>query len=669
MDLLQISLFTIIVLVLGITGLVIINEKYKASLAIGIVLTNAILTSIPSILALTGEIQTALFFLPHLPGKIIELRIDRLSAWFILIINFTSVNGAIYGSGYLKAYRQLKTNIELHWVFYVLFHISMIWVCIFGHAIMFLISWELMSLTSLLLVIFEYQKKDILKAGLNYMVQMHLSVAFLTAGFIWLYVETGSFNLSSLSLATSISHSTWIFVLFFIGFAIKAGFIPFHTWLPHAHPAAPSHVSGVMSSVIVKLGIFGILRIVTYINHDWLIIGKVILSLSVVTAIYGIVNAAVKYDFKSSLAFCTIENIGIIGIGIGIGLIGIGVQNSMLVILGFSGALLHTLNHSLFKSLLFFSAGNVYQQTHTRNIEKLGGLIKSMPVTAIFFLIGALAIGGLPPFNGFISEYLIYFGLFKGLMSLKGISLIILIVLSIAGLVIVGGISLLAFTKLYGTIFLGNPRFQFEHEPCETPFIMHLSQYFIVAAMLSVAICPNFYFLQVFKIVESMFGSQTVINFPLLIASSESFVTIGRVSLCFIVLIIILYSVRFLLAGKRPAKADQTWGCGYVAPIAKAQYTGRSYARTFGTLFGFVVPEFKRQDKTSKSKLYPNTQKFSSYYFDLLEKYLVMPITKRISFFMNYFKFIQNGNIQSYVIYGLFFILLVFIGTALGIIF
>ena len=449
----QIVLLTLFVLIGGIIGLAVVPEKNRALMAIIVVLINAILTSIPSVLALTGKLQTASLILPHLPGGVIDIRIDSLSAWFILIINFTTVNGALFGSGYLKSYQNLKTNIGFHWIFYILFHISMIWVCMFDHGIVFLISWELMSISSLMLVIFEYQKRSALKAGINYMVQMHLSVAFLTVGFIWLFTETGSFNLSSLASVVSGNHSIWIFILFFIGFAIKAGFLPFHTWLPHAHPAAPSHVSGVMSGVIVKLGIFGIFRIISYINHDWLIIGEVILSLSVITALFGIANAAVKYDYKKSLAFCTIENIGIIGIGIGLGLIGIGTNKEALSILGFGGALLHTLNHSLFKSLLFFSAGSVYQQTHTRNIEKLGGLIKTMPVTTLFFLVGALAIGGLPPFNGFISEYLLYCGLFKGLFSVTGISHVILIVLSIVGLVMVGGISIISFTKLFGIMF------------------------------------------------------------------------------------------------------------------------------------------------------------------------------------------------------------------------
>jgi len=667
MDIVQLIGLTAIVLIVGMFGLLVIADKYKSPLAIIIVLINAAITSIPAILALTQNTQAGMFPMPHLLGNIL-VKVDSLSAWFILIINFTSINGVLYGSGYLKAYSHLKVNRELHWVFYILFHISMVWVCMFENGLAFLIAWELMSLSSLFLVIFEFQNKDTLKAGLNYMVQMHLSVVFLTLGFVWLFLSTGSFDFSSLAALPLTNHSLWIFILLFVGFAIKAGFIPFHTWLPQAHPAAPSHVSGVMSGVIVKLGIYGIIRIITYLRYDWLIIGEIILSLSVVTAIYGIANAAVIKDFKAMLAFCTIENIGIIGIGIGLGLIGIGNGNTTLIMIGFSAALLHTLNHSLFKSLLFFGAGSVYQQTHTRNMEKLGGLIKKMPVTAMFFLIGAMAIGGLPPFNGFVSEYMIYFGLFNGLSNITGISQITLMVLTIAGLAVVGGISLLTFTKAFGVIFLGNPRTELHHEPVETPFIMLLPQYLIVAVMLSVALVPQFYLFYTSKVVVSLFSFNTVINPDQFLQVSHNIATIGQVGMLFIGLLFGMFGLRWIILRKRDKVIYETWGCGYVAPVVKAQYTGSSFTRSFASLFSFMVKERKSYKKMAKPELYPAERTFSTAYADLLEKYLIVPLARRTAFVLNYFQFIQNGQIQSYVLYGLFFILIVFAGTVFNLI-
>jgi len=658
----HVFLLTIIGSLAGMLGLTLLPEKHKATWVIFIVLINALLTAIPSIESITGLTQSGSLFLPNFPGIEIKIGIDKLSAWFILIINFTSINGILFGKGYLKSYKDLPTNLNLHWIFYILFHISMVWVCMIDHGIAFLVAWELMSISSLFLVIFEYQKNETLKAGLNYMVQMHLSVVFLTVGILWLHAETGSFSLSSFSTLHAGGNSIWIMILLFIGFAIKAGFLPFHTWLPHAHPAAPSHVSGVMSGVIVKLGIYGIFRIIIGLNNNWLIIGEILLSISVISALYGIMNAAVKYDFKRSLAFCTVENIGIIGMAMGLGLIGIGLQNPQLTLLGFSGALLHVLNHSLFKSLLFFGAGSVYQQTHTRNIEKLGGLIKYMPVTAGLFLIGALAIGGLPPFNGFISEFLIYKGLLTGMLSVSTISDIILLVLSTVGLILIGGISILTFTKMFGVIFLGNSRSEFHHKPIESSFIMLLPQFLIVVVMFSIGIFPQFYVSVVSQIVYDLYPVQLSASFQDY-PTAKVVSNIGWVSLVFISFIGFVFIVRYIVTKNRKSLSSETWGCGYVQPVVKAQYTGRSYARTFGNLMGFVLMEKKNYHKIEQEQLYPETRKFSTYYFDTIEKHLVLPLVKRLTYLLNYFQFIQNGKIQSYVIYGLFFILIIFLGT------
>ncbi len=665
MEIIPLIGLTALVLVAGIMGLVLSSDKYKASLTLFIVLLNSVLTSIPAILALTGTPQLGSFAIAHFIGDI-AVRVDSLSAWFILIINFTSLNGVLFGMGYLKSYKELKVNTGLHWVFYLIFHISMIWVCMFEHGVAFLVSWELMSLSSLMLVIFEFQNKSTLKAGINYMVQMHLSVVFLTLGFLWLYLQTGSFNFSALSTMPNSNETIFVFLLLFVGFAIKAGFIPFHTWLPHAHPAAPSHVSGVMSGVIVKLGIYGILRILTNMHQDWLLIGEVILSLSVATALYGIINAAVKYDFKQMLAYCTIENIGLIGIGIGIGLIGLGNGNTLLVLLGFSAALLHTLNHSLFKSLLFFAAGSVYQQTHTRDMELLGGLVKKMPKTAVFFLIGAMAIGGLPPLNGFVSEFLLYTGLFQALSTPSDIPQLTLVILSVAGLAVVGGISLLTFTKTFGVIFLGNPRTELTHEPKESAFIMLLPQYLIVAAMFSVVIFPQFYFQLTANVISTAFSIDLGNSVGLI---SENLAILGRVSILFIGILCFLFGLRWFLLRKRKQELYETWGCGYVAPVLKAQYTGKSFTRPFGLLFNFLVREEKHFEKIPKSELYPQARTFATTYFDLLEKYLIHPLTKGLNFVLNRFGFIQNGQIQSYVLYGIFFIVIVFLATAFNWIF
>jgi len=363
------------------------------------------------------------------------------------------------------------------------------------------------------------------------------------------------------------------------------------------------------------------------------------------------------------LAYCSIENIGIIGIGLGLGMVGLGNENALLAFLGFSGALIHTVNHSLFKSLLFFSAGNVYQQTHTRNMEKLGGLLKKMPVTGSFFLLGSLAIGGLPPFNGFVSEYLIYLGLFNGMSNFTGNAQVILLIGTMASLAVVGGISMLAFTKTFGVIFLGNPRQMLHEEPKEVSFLMNLPLYFIVAAMFSIAFFPQFYLNLSFSVISGMFPRFFSSEFIAVHGIAKNISLIGLISFIFVLLAVAVFGLRYFATRKQARESYETWGCGYVAPVQKAQYTGRSFVRSFSELFGFLVKNQKRSIEIKTMKFYPIKGRFSSYYFDIFEKTLIEPMLRGMRSFLNLFQFIQNGRMQSYVLYGLFFILSILLGT------
>ena len=625
------------------------------------VLLIAAVTTIPAVNALIGnniDIVTGKTFV----FGYIQFHLDSLSAWFILIINLTCINGAFYGIGYMKQYDRQRANLSMHWLLFLLFQSSMLWVCMVQNGLVFLIVWELMSISSFLLVIFEHQKKATLKAGINYLVQMHIGVLFLVAALIWVYYAEGSFEFSAIEKYYSSNPNLWLFVLFFVGFGIKAGFIPLHSWLPQAHPAAPSHISGIMSGVIVKLGIYGIFRMIFFLKQDYTFIGEMLITISVLTGLYGILNAAVHRDFKKMLAYCTIENIGIIGIGLGIGLIGIGTENSIMIILGFGGALLHTLNHSLFKSLLFFSAGSVYQQTHTRDMEKLGGLIRNMPQTAMLFLAGGMAIGGLPPFNGFVSEFLIYSGILIGIKSVS-ILYISLMIFTLAGLALIGGISMLTFTKSFGTIFLGNPRTHLHLEPREVSFGMRLPQYFILLIMLSIGMFPQFYFSVINEIVSrSIPAASSAGN---LIPSSllNSISAIGKYLMLFIVLLILIYVIRKSLSRRRPVAIGLTWGCGYAAPTAHLQYTGKSFSKSLGKLLNFIILEKKKYKEISAGEIFPAERKHSSHYIDFFVTRIFNGIADRLLYSMNYFQFIQNGKIQMYILYGIFFIVLVFLGT------
>lgn len=657
--------YSLVITVVGIVGLFFVPLRFKANLTILVVLINTLLTGIVAVRVLSGQpfdyILNAGAFLGN-----IEIRVDTLSAWFILIINFTAFTGALFGAGYLKAYNEPASKLNLHWILFILFHLSMVWVCIVQHGFAFLVAWEIMSLSSMLLVIFDHNNPKTIKAGINYLVQMHVSVAFLTIGFIWVYFQTGSFNFSAIQTFFGSNTNIWLFLVFFTGFGIKAGFIPLHTWLPHAHPAAPSHVSGVMSGVIVKLGIYGIFRMITFLKTDFLVLGEIVVTISLLTGVYGILNAAIRRDFKQMLAYCTIENIGIIGIGIGLGLMGMGTGSAALYYLGFGGALLHVLNHSLFKSLLFYSAGSVYQQTHTRDMDKLGGLIRQMPKTAVLFLIGAISIAGLPPFNGFVSEFVLYNGLLEGLKS-NNISEIILLVITLAGLSIIGGISVLTFTKAFGTVFLGSAREPLHHKPVEVSRIMLVPQYLIVAVMISVAFFPQFYLNTIGNLLENMGSSPTLSNAFGLSDYQNSIANINFYSIIFIAVATGIWILRSYVVKGKSREIRPTWGCAYLAPNNKMQYTGKSYSKSLGKIYSFLLVEEKKYKELQTGEIFPKKRKYVSHYLDFFEYRMIDYITHHLVYAVNYFKFIQNGRVQSYVWYGIVFMIAIFTLTVLNV--
>jgi len=652
-------LLTLFLPISGIIAVSLLPHPIRAKVNFLFVCLVAAVTSIPAVNALAGKEVEVMIGNSVVFGDI-SLHIDSLSAWFILIINLTCINGSLYGIGYMRSYHSQKNNTALHWILFLVFQSSMLWVCMLQNSFAFLVAWEIMSISSLLLVMFEHSRSDTIRAGVNYLVQMHIGVAMLIIGFIWVYLSEASFDFSAIGVFFSRHSPFWLFLIFFIGFGIKAGFVPLHTWLPHAHPAAPSHVSGVMSGVIVKLGIYGILRMITYLHSGFLQIGESILFLSLFTAFYGILNAAVHRDFKRMLAFCTIENIGIIGMGIGIGLIGKATDNSFIFFIGFAAALLHTLNHSLYKSLLFFIAGNIYQQTHTRNMEQLGGLNKSMPVTGFLFLCGALAIGAMPPFNGFVSEFLIYTGLIEGIHS-NNIQFNLLIIVSIAALAITGGISMLTFTKSYGIIFLGSPRKSLDHAPKEVSIVMRIPLFIILALMLLIGFFPNVILAIIVPVIKAF--DSTYFPSPSLNIVSPALIMTGRVSLLLIVLIASLYFIRTYISKKKPRIFLSTWGCGYVAPNSRMQYSGKSFTKTFAKLFSFFVTEKKRYKEIDANAIFPSIRSYQSHYSEFFETRIIDKLNNRLIGFLNYFTFIQSGQTQSYVLYGLLFIIALIAAT------
>jgi hydrogenase-4 component B len=638
------------------------SARYKSLFAILAVTLVAIISSIPAVKVLSGDQFSISVDGGNTFGNIL-LEIDSLSAWFILIINITVFNGALYGSGYMKAYSSRKHDLTLHWIVFVLFHLSMVLVCMLRNGFAFLIAWEIMTLSSLMLVMFDHGKANTLQAGLNYLIQMHIGVVFLTIAFIWVFVSEQTTGFEGITSFLQNNTGYWVILLFFLGFGIKAGFIPLHTWLPYAHPAAPSHVSGVMSGVIVKMGIYGIIRVAMNINHNMLTIGIILMMISATTTLYGILNASVHRDFKKMLAFCTTENIGIVGMGIGMGLIGEGISYPMVSVLGYSAALLHTLNHSLYKSLLFFASGNIYLKMHTRNMESLGGLIRYMPHTAIIFLIGSLAIGGMPPFNGFISKFIIYSGFIETFHH-HNLALIALMVICIALLSLAGGVSMLTFTKTFGTVFLGEPRTEYYHKPEEVALMMRIPLFIIIALMIGIGLFPKLLLNPLFTILSDM-GIQIM---PQSIAGiGETLTRVGMASAILIGIIIVIYTIRSGVFRQKTVDIANTWGCGYVAPRSSMQYTGKSFSKSLAKLFGFITIENKKFKEFKTVSVFPSPRTYTSYYLEFFENRIIDPVIRQFLRVFNLFSFFHNGRIQLYVLYGLIFMVILLILSVINV--
>lgn len=635
-----------------------LKVNLKGIAAFVLLMINALISGYLAVESLLGE---AISY--RLPGSLITgeipVRIDALSGWFLLIINLVFVTGAFYGLFYMKAYREQKNNLTLHSISFLFQHASLVSVCVIQNSLVFLIVWEILALTSFLLIIFEHEHISTLKAGINYLIQAHFSIIFLMIGFIWVASKTGSYDfqaIAAFSASQPATASFMLFIFFFIGFAIKAGFVPFHTWLPYAHPAAPSHVSGMMSGVIIKIGIFGILRMLLVIKTDFISIGYLILIVSLISGLYGVMLAIVQHNLKKLLAYHSIENIGIIGIGIGIGCIGIGTGNTVLATLGYAGALLHTLNHSLFKSLLFYTAGNVYQATHTMDIEKLGGLIKKMPQTAALFLIAAIAISGIPPFNGFISEFIIYTGLYNWLSDATLVSLLAAI-FSTAGLAMIGGLAMLCFTKAFGVVFLGTARCELPQSCREVPFIQLVPMYLLAVFIVLIGLFP-IAFINVLGKPVSLFtgiGSFTPDIIP--VNAFGAMQSISWASWLLILLVTGIFAIRKFALRHRKIESGPTWGCGYSASTPKIQYTASSFIRTYTKLFAPFLMIGKHEDQIQG--IFPAEAKYNTHPYDKLEKWLIDEPLKANKSFMGRFTFLHNGKLQVYILYGVLFILAV----------
>lgn len=658
MEFIVLSIFTL--LVGGILSMLTKNE-HKMKLCI----TSSAVSTALGLYPIWLVLYKGLFLQGHFKGSelfgLVNMVLDPLSAFFYLIISIMSLFGLIYANGYLKPYIKKGINLSSHSFFLMMLIAAMLGVVVVQNALFFLVVWELMSIASFFLVIFEGEKKEVLSAGIKYLVYMHLSVLFLIAMFVFLANGALSLDFADFNgyLAKNPQVINTVFLLGFVGFGIKAGLVPFHNWLPEAHPAAPSHVSGIMSGVMIKTGIYGILRVLSLIGMPTKALCYTVLSVAVITILYGVLYAISQKDIKKLLAYSSIENIGIIAVGTGIGMFGLVYNNPIVATFGFAGGLLHVLNHSIFKELLFFTFGSVYQKTHTKNIEHMGGLIKKMPVTAALFIIGSVAICGLPPFNGFIGEFLIYASMIMGIPTTEA-NLFIIIIAAIASLALVGTMSMLCFTKASGIIFLGEARTEnvskVQNDVC---FNMLMPTSILALLTLLIGVYPEYFVRAVLCpatfIVRTPAAEEIVNNLSLLMRS------ISWLFLVFFVIMIACIILRAITV--KQIDKQSTWGCGYDKPSSKIQYTASSYANLFVST---LKPLFKRISHIKKPKeLFPKEAYYELEIEDIEEAYIVKPLVEWDEKMLAKFEKIQNGNIQQYILFGLIFLVLAIIGLVI----
>jgi len=521
-----------------------------------------------------------------------RLSLDGLSAWFLMTIGVLTACASIYSVPYMSSALGREPVPVFCALFSALLASLILLVCA-ADAVLFLIGWEAMTLTAFLLVAFHHDQPEVRRGAWMYLVATHIGTAlFVLPLFGILFVRAGTTAFSSFADAVSSADRTTLITLFalgLVGFGTKAGFMPMHVWLPAAHPVAPTPVSALLSGVVVKTGIYGLLRLLTWLPPLPLVCGEVLLLVGVVGGMMGVLYALAQHDLKRLLAYHTVENMGIIALGIAVGLLGEATNEPTLVVLGYAGALLHITNHALFKGLLFMSAGTVLHGSGTGEIERLGGLARKTPANAMMFLIGAVAICGLPPLNGFLSEWVIYGSLFSG--SIRGIGASGgLPAVGLAALALMGGLALACFAKVFGVVFLGEPR-DGSVQARATPTGMKTSMAILSLFCILIGVLPSLW-------VPLVRSATTVLaNVPVgeITARIEDVLSpaikLSGMAVLFVVAVGgLLVSRRWALS--RAASHDvgitptiTTWGCGYARPTPRMQYTASSFASSLVTAF------------------------------------------------------------------------------------
>jgi len=611
-------------------------------IAVGLMVLAGGMGLIGATFGLIGTSSTKVSFPGPLPDWSFHLRMDPISAFFLFPIFLLGAAGSVYGLRYW-AQAEHARNAQRVSFFYGLLVAALAMVALAGDGIAFLFAWEIMAFSAFFLVSTEDHKPDARKAGWIYLIAAHVGTLILFALFALLRLACGSYELRRLQGGeASVGLQIAIFLLALVGFGIKAGAMPLHFWLPGAHAAAPSHVSAMLSAVVLKIGIYGLVRTTMLLPDLPLVCGLLVLIGGVISAILGVVFALGQHDLKRLLAYHSIENIGIILMGLGLAMAGVAVHQSAWIVLGIAGCLLHVWNHSLFKGLLFLAAGSVVHATHTREIDRLGGLAKLMPRTAGLFAVGAVAICGLPPLNGFLSELLIYLGLFRaGTNSQAGFSAI---ALAAPALALVGALALACFVKAYGAVFLGTARSREAEHALEAPASMLvpialLAVFCALIGMLPILIIP---------VLDHVVGAWAGAAQPRLAElMPATFLTVLNV--CLMAAVIAAAAMLRRTSSLLPARLSVTWDCGYAQPRRSMQYTSSSFAGILVGLFSWVLRP--RVGILPPAGIFPSNSTFHSDVPDAVLDRMLEPWWGRVKLRLASWRFIQQGPVQRYLLY------------------
>ncbi len=529
--------------------------------------------------------------LPWLPW---QLRLDALAGFFLVVIGVVSVAVGLYGRAYVRSLEHGRDSLTALGGFTGLFLAGMLLVVLADDAFLFMVAWEVMSLASYFLVAFHHEQAANRRAAFLYLVMAQLSGLTILLGFGVLASFGGGFDFDAMRAAEpSPAWASMAFGLALIGFGMKAGLVPLHAWLPEAHPVAPSHVSALMSGVMLKVAVYGFMRfafdLVGELHWQW---GVAVLAVGSVSALLGVLYALMQHDLKRLLAYHSVENIGIIFIGLGLSLLYLASDHTTLGVLALIAALYHTINHALFKGLLFLGAGAILHSTHERDLEQMGGLLRRMPWTGLFFLVGCVSISALPPFNGFVSEWLTFQSALQAWQLDSGV-LRSVVPIAAAMLALTGALAAACFVKVYGVAFLGRARGRHVRRARPVPRGMRTGQGLLAVLCFVLGVAPTMFIGLLQAVPQQILGA----TLPQATAGGWLWLTpiaAETASYSAPLLVVLLLLLMGLTAWTwrrgtvRRVRRNDAWDCGFAPPGPRMQYTATAFAQPIRRVFGLL---------------------------------------------------------------------------------